>query len=105
MSRELTVEQVAQKLQMTADCVREHLRSGRIPGRKVGRSWQIAEADLDSWISSRQDDSTERVSARSFLRQFPGSLSAEDFMQQKHAETEEEEDRHRRRFTPTSPAP
>lgn len=94
MSRILTVAQTAEKLQLTEEVVREYLRTGKIPGRKVGKSWRVVEADLENWI--RAGD-TKRVSARGFLKQFGGKLSSEEFMAEKHAEVEEEERRYQER--------
>lgn len=90
MSRILTVTQAAEKLQLTEEVVREYLRTGKLPGRKIGKSWRIVESELENWI--RTGD-TKRVSARGFLKQFGGNLSSESFMAEKHAEVEEEERR------------
>ncbi|MHB1459222.1 MAG: helix-turn-helix domain-containing protein [Armatimonadota bacterium] len=93
MSRILTVEQVAEKLQMTTDVIREYLRKGKIPGRKVGKAWRVVETDLENWVSNGQAERSGRVSGYGFLAQFPGGTSSEEFMSQKHAETDEEERR------------
>jgi excisionase family DNA binding protein len=93
MSSILTVEQAAGKLQMSPKTVREYLRMGRMPGRKIGRAWRVVESDLERWVSSGQAERGERVSARGILAQFPGNLSSETFMAEKHAENEEIERR------------
>lgn len=93
MARILTVEQTAEKLQMSTKVVREYLRTGKMPGRKIGKAWRVLETDLEQWVSSGQGEQSRRVSARGFLKQFPGKLSSEEFMAEKHAETEEEERR------------
>lgn len=93
MAQILTVEQAAEKLQMTTKVVREYLRVGKLPGRKVGRAWRVLDTDLERWISTGQSERGGRVSARGFLKRFPGSLSSEAFMAEKRAETEEEERR------------
>ena len=64
MARILTVEQAAEKLQMTAKVVREYLRVGKLPGRKVGRAWRVLESDLEYWISTGQSERSKRASAR-----------------------------------------
>lgn len=97
MARILTVEQAAEKLQMTTKVVREYLRVGKLPGRKVGRAWRVLESDLERWISVGQSERAQRVSARGFLKQFPGELSSEVFMAEKRAEVEEEERRYEAR--------
>ena len=93
MAQILTVEQAAEKLRMTTKVVREYLRVGKLPGRKVGRAWRVLESDLERWISTGQSERGRRVSARGFLKQFAGNLSSESFMAEKHAETEKEERR------------
>jgi excisionase family DNA binding protein len=94
MAQILTVEQAAAKLQMSPKIVREYLRLGKMPGRKIGRAWRVVETDLESWVSKGQDERKPRVSALGFLKQFPGNLSSEQFMAEKHAEVEEEERRY-----------
>ena len=91
MSRILTVTQAAEKLQLSEEVVREYLRAGKIPGRKIGKAWRIVESDLEEWIHGGQPEEAQRESAWGFLLQFPGKLSSDDFMAEKHAETEAEE--------------
>jgi excisionase family DNA binding protein len=93
MAQILTVEQAAAKLQMSPKIVREYLRLGKMPGRKIGRAWRVVETDLDNWVSTGQSEPQPRVSALGFLKQFPGHISTEVWMAEKHAETEEEERR------------
>lgn len=100
MAQILTVDQAAKKLQMTTKVVREYLRVGKLPGRKVGRAWRVLDSDLEHWVSVGQSERGRRVSARGFLKQFPGDLSSEAFMAEKRAEVEEEE----RRFEERSKA-
>lgn len=37
----LTVEQLSKFLQLSKDTIRKHLREGRLPGRKIGKSWRV----------------------------------------------------------------
>lgn len=98
MSRILTVEQAAEKLQMTPKVIREYLRTGKMPGRKVGRAWRVLESDLENWISTGQSErKREFVSARGFLKQFPGELSSEEVSAAKREEAELEESKFQRR--------
>jgi excisionase family DNA binding protein len=46
MPQFLTVEQVAQELQVNTDTVRQWLRGGRLKGVKVGRAWRIPAREL-----------------------------------------------------------
>lgn len=42
----LTVEQAAQQLQVSTKTVYEWLRSGKLPGRKIGKMWRMSEEAL-----------------------------------------------------------
>ena len=42
----LTVEQAAQRLQLTPFTIREHLKSGKLRGIKRGRVWRVPESAL-----------------------------------------------------------
>ncbi|MBI2843413.1 MAG: helix-turn-helix domain-containing protein [Armatimonadetes bacterium] len=96
MSRILSVEQAAEKLQMTPKVVREYLRLGKIPGRKVGRAWRVLESDLERWVSTGQSErKREFVSARGFLKKYPGTLSSEEVNEAKRLEAEIEEEKFR----------
>jgi excisionase family DNA binding protein len=92
MAQILTVEQAAEKLQLTPKTTRKLLKEGQMPGRKVGRAWRVLETDLERWISGKYRQPVppgERKSALGFLKNFPGSLSSEEFMAEKHAENDE----------------
>ena len=98
MSRILTVTQTAEKLQLSEEVIREYLRAGKIPGRKIGKSWRVVESDLEHWVSAGQSERIKQIeSLRGMLKQFPGKLSSEEFMAEKHAEVEEEERRYEER--------
>ena len=47
-----TVQDVALALKCTARCVYNYLRSGKIPGQKIGGRWRILEDDLREFIST-----------------------------------------------------
>lgn len=46
---DLTISEVAARLGITATRVRLLVRQGRIPARRFGRAWVIAETDLDQY--------------------------------------------------------
>lgn len=46
MSRLLTVAEVAQRLRLHPITVRRHIRSGRIPATRIGRSIRVKEEDV-----------------------------------------------------------
>ncbi len=56
MARILTVRQAAEVLQASEETVRDWLRRGRIPGRRVGRSWRISEDALLDWLNTAGAD-------------------------------------------------
>jgi excisionase family DNA binding protein len=44
--------EIAEYLQVHRETVMEHLRSGKLRGRKVGRLWRISESDLQTFIDA-----------------------------------------------------
>jgi excisionase family DNA binding protein len=53
----LTVEQVAEYLQIPVQTVRQHLRNRELPGRKVGKVWRVLRSELEAWL--RQPEPVE----------------------------------------------
>jgi len=49
--RILTVAEAAELLKLKPDSVREYLRRGQLPGRKIGREWRLSERALHDWLS------------------------------------------------------
>lgn len=58
MERLLTVEQVADRLQLTPDLVRELLRRRKLRGARLGKYWRVREADLNAYIQALAGDSS-----------------------------------------------
>ena len=56
----LTPEQVAEKLQMNARVVRRMLSAGRLPGKRVGRSWRVSAAALREFMGPDQKPKAEQ---------------------------------------------
>lgn len=52
-SRLLTPEQVADRLQISEHTVYLWLRSGMLPGMKLGRLWRIRGEDLEEFVMAR----------------------------------------------------
>jgi excisionase family DNA binding protein len=48
MSEILTVEQVAEYLQLDPETVRRAARKGELPGARIGRRWRFRKEDLDA---------------------------------------------------------
>lgn len=59
----LTPEKTAQILSVSPKTVREWLKSGKLPGNKIGRLWRINEADLQPFIASGilEDSASDKV--------------------------------------------
>ena len=108
MGQILTVEQAARMLQLNPQVVRQYLREGKLPGRKVGRHWRVAEEELfgstqgkvapgselarQRWLALSQEERQRRVEAARVMFA-GGNRTVDDFLREKHAETDEEERR------------
>ena len=113
MANILTVEEVAQKLKVKPFTVREYLKKGIIPGKKIGKQWRILDSELELFfrlpvLKSKKEfsavglfkhtqatscvDFSKRKSAYGILAHVEG-LSSEDFARRK-AEEIEFENRH-----------
>jgi excisionase family DNA binding protein len=46
----LTVDQAAELLQANRTTVMDYCRAGKIPARKVGKSWRICKEKLMAWM-------------------------------------------------------
>jgi excisionase family DNA binding protein len=99
MAQVLTVEQAAKKLQLKPRTVREYLKHGMIPGRKLGRSWRILETELEWFLSSSHPmPPGKRISARGIGADIEG-LSSEEFIRRKQEEIAIENRRFREETT------
>jgi excisionase family DNA binding protein len=47
----VTVEQLAELLQVDEETVRELARRGELPGRKLGREWRFSRAAVLDWLA------------------------------------------------------
>jgi excisionase family DNA binding protein len=54
--RMLSVRETAQVLGLCLDSVRRHLRSGKMPGVRVGRNWRIPESQLSVYMGIASDE-------------------------------------------------
>lgn len=54
----LTVQQVAERLQVHPETVREWLRDGRLKGSRISRraGWRIRPEDLSAFVEGNDDD-------------------------------------------------
>ena len=56
----MTIEQVAQFLQLQPETVRTMARQGRIPALRVGRLWRFDRKQIELWLVA-QSTKTEEV--------------------------------------------
>ena len=47
-----TVRDVAQRLHLTTETVRDYLQEGKLKGFKVGKQWRVGEQDLEAFIEA-----------------------------------------------------
>ena len=59
----MTVEQVAAYLQLNKLTVYKHVREGRIPASKIGKSYRIRRSDVDSFLESQKVPAARQVAA------------------------------------------
>lgn len=76
MGNILTIEQVAEMLQLNPQVVRQYLREGKLPGRKVGRHWRVVEEELTEYVRKGSQASAWTDRAREWR-----SLSREEKLQ------------------------
>jgi excisionase family DNA binding protein len=51
----LTSAEVAEKLKLNQQVVLRKLRSGEIPGYKLGGEWRVADHELEAWLAPRSN--------------------------------------------------
>ena len=54
MKKWLTLEQVADYLQMSTSSIYKMAHAGKIPGYKVGRQWRFKIEEIDKWIEKNK---------------------------------------------------
>jgi excisionase family DNA binding protein len=52
MNELLTVEEAAAKLKLAPKTLRDWLRTGKLPGVKLGKRWLVREQDLEAAIQA-----------------------------------------------------
>ena len=50
----MTVEDVADYLDMKTVTIYKHAQEGKIPGFKVGSKWRFKKETIDEWISNQE---------------------------------------------------
>jgi len=50
MDKWLTLEQIAEYLQMSTSSIYKMAQKGKIPAYKVGRQWRFKKEEIDEWV-------------------------------------------------------
>jgi excisionase family DNA binding protein len=51
-----TLEEIAEALRIHPETAAKLLRTGELPGRKIGREWRISPKAVEEWLASGHDD-------------------------------------------------
>jgi excisionase family DNA binding protein len=54
MDKWLTLEQIAEYLQMSTSSIYKMAQAGKIPAYKVGRQWRFKRKEIDTWVEKRK---------------------------------------------------
>lgn len=60
----LSVADVCEYLDVSPFVVTRVLRSGELPGVKIGREWRIARLDFEDWLNAQRFESRSRAADR-----------------------------------------
>jgi len=53
MDKWLTLEQIAEYLQMSTSSIYKMAQAGKIPAYKVGRQWRFKKEEIDKWVEKQ----------------------------------------------------
>ena len=54
MEKWLTLEQIAEYLQMSTSSIYKMAQAGKIPAYKVGRQWRFKIEEIDKWVEKQK---------------------------------------------------
>lgn len=54
MDKWLTLEQIAEYLQMSTSSIYKKAQAGKIPSYKVGRQWRFKKEEIDGWVEKQK---------------------------------------------------
>ncbi|HPP10977.1 MAG TPA: helix-turn-helix domain-containing protein [Defluviitoga tunisiensis] len=54
MDKWLTLEQIAEYLQMSGSSIYKMAQSGKIPAYKVGKQWRFKKEEIDKWVEKQK---------------------------------------------------
>jgi len=74
MGEALTLEEAAGYLRIPQDTIEREVNQGKIPGRRIGRTWRFHKFALDEWL--------QRQGGRSVLLSQAGALADDSTLAQ-----------------------
>jgi excisionase family DNA binding protein len=60
MEKWLTLEQIAEYLQMSTSSIYKIAQAGKIPAYKVGRQWRFKKEEIDRWVTNKKSNKFKR---------------------------------------------
>lgn len=54
VDRWMTVEDVAQYLQLSMDMIYKMAQQGKLPASKIGAQWRFKREEVDKWVKSQR---------------------------------------------------
>ena len=61
MNKWLTIEQIAEYLQMSTSSIYKMAQTGKIPAYKVGRQWRLKKGEIDKWVENNKIRRIRRI--------------------------------------------
>lgn len=55
----LTIDEAAKYLNLNKETIYKHVRSGDLPGKKIGNKWRFSKRKLREWIEKNGDKHDE----------------------------------------------
>ncbi|GAB5612569.1 hypothetical protein JCM37173_30970 [Allocoprococcus similis] len=67
MEKYYTVEKVAEMLSMHPKTIQRYIREGKLPAKKVGKSWRIYEWDIKNYMKDTDSDDQHNAEERTVV--------------------------------------
>ena len=75
---QLSVKQAAEKAGKNVETIRRWIKTGKLEAKKVGRTWQISQASLESYIANQAGNQTkESIITEKTIAQIASKVAAE----------------------------
>ncbi|MCX7822722.1 MAG: helix-turn-helix domain-containing protein [Syntrophobacterales bacterium] len=69
MDKWLTLEQIAEYLQMSTSSIYKMAQAGKIPTYKVGRQWRFKKEVIDKWIEQQKYSKKRKYESKKIIVQ------------------------------------